>query len=363
MKTLPEADLAHVLAHTTGVWEGVRGLNVFVTGGTGFFGRWILESFAFANERLSLGAHMTVLTRDPVGIAARAPALAAYGGIRFVQGDVRHLDRGRILPQLPVGHSGEFPLMIHAATESGSTLGKDDPLAMFDTIVGGTRAALEFAVGSGTKRFLLTSSGAVYGRQPSEITHVPESYAGGPESMHTSSAYGEGKRAAELLCACYHERHPGLEPVIARCFAFVGPFLPLDAHFAIGNFIRDALRGGPIAIGGDGTPYRSYLHAADLAIWLWTLLLRGKPNQPYNVGSVEDVTILELASTVAGCFPKRIDVNLARQPVPGVPPSRYVPATGLAAELGLAALIPLKEAISRTAAWHSSTIPSSDPLP
>ncbi len=215
-----------------------------------------------------------------------------------------------------------------------------------------------------TERLLFTSSGAVYGPQPSDITHVPESYGGAPDCTRPASAYGEGKRAAELLCACYHARHPTLQPVIARCFAFVGPFLPIDAHFAIGNFIRDALRGGPIRIGGDGTPYRSYLHAADLAIWLWTLLIRGQPARPYNVGSEEDVTILELASTVAECFPTRIDVELARQPTPGVPPSRYVPATGRAAgELGLSALIPLKEAISRTAAWHSSTNPEFRPAP
>jgi dTDP-glucose 4,6-dehydratase len=355
MPSLPEADLDHVLAHTLGLFEPLRGRNIFVTGGTGFFGRWLVEPFAFVNERLDLGAHMTVLTRDPAAIAAKAPALAAYGGIRFVSGDVRYLSRDKILSQLPAGHSGEFPFFIHAAMDS---VGQEDPIATFDTIVTGARAALDFAVGSGTTRFLFTSSGAVYGPQPSEITHVPETCSGAPDCTRATSAYGEGKRAAEFLCAAYHARQPGLEPVIARCFAFVGPFLPLDAHFAIGNFIRDALRGGPIAIGGDGTPYRSYLYAADLAIWLWTLLFRGQPARAYNVGSGEDVTILELASTVAGCFPKRIDVTLARKASPGVPPSRYVPDIGRAAgELGLAALIPLKEAIIRTAAWHSSTNP------
>jgi len=238
------------------------------------------------------------------------------------------------------------------------SVGQEDSISTFDTIVTGTRASLDFAAASETERFLFTSSGAVYGPQPSEITHVPETYLGAPDCAMPGSAYGEGKRAAEFLCAAYHARHPALESVIARCFAFVGPGLPLDAHFAIGNFIRDALRGGPIAIGGDGTPYRSYLYAADLAIWLWTLLFRGQPARPYNVGSREDVTILALASTVAECFPKKIDVTLARKAPPGIPPFRYVPDTGRAAgELGLAALIPLKEAILRTAAWHSSTNP------
>jgi dTDP-glucose 4,6-dehydratase len=355
MPAVPEADLEHVLAHTRGLWEAARGRNFFVTGGTGFFGRWLLESFAFINGRLELDAHMTVLSRSPEAFASKAPGLAGHPAISFVRGDVRELQRDQVLAQLPRGHSGEFTFIIHAATESGSTLGQDDPLAMFDTIVQGTRATLDFAAGSGTRRFLFTSSGAVYGRQPPELTRVPETYAGAPDCTQPGSAYGEGKRAAELLCACAHAKHSSLEPVIARCFAFVGPFLPLDAHYAAGNFIRDALNGGPIRVGGDGTPYRSYLYAADLAVWLWTLLFRGQPVHPYNVGSEEDVTILELASAVAECSTGRIDVELAHHPLPGVPPSRYVPATGLAAsELGLATLIQLREAISRTATWHST---------
>ncbi len=348
MPPLPEADLDHILAHTRDLWELMRGQNLFITGGTGFFGRWMLESFVHINAKLELNTHAVVLTRRPKAFAERAPELAAQPCLAFVEGDVSRLNHGSLLNHLPPGHGDIFRFVIHAAMDS---VGQEYPLAAFETIVTGTRQALEFATQAGATRFLFTSSGAVYGKQPPDLTHIPESYAGAPDCTQPASAYGEAKRAAELLCCLPHS---SLEAVIARCFAFVGPHLPLDAHFAIGNFIRDALRGGPIKIGGDGTPHRSYLYAADLAIWLWTLLFRGQPARAYNVGSEQDVTILELAQTVAGCFPTKPDVDLARQPVPGVPPSRYVPATGrAAAELGLRVLIPLKEAISRTAAWHS----------
>ena len=106
--------------------------------------------------------------------------------------------------------------------------------------------------------------------------------------------------------------------LIARLFAFVGPYLPLDANYAVGNFLRDVLTGGPIQIAGDGTPFRSYLYAADLAIWLWTMLLRAPSGAPFNVGSPHAVTIAELARRVMQAAAPGTAIRIARQPAPGV---------------------------------------------
>ena len=73
------------------------------------------------------------------------------------------------------------------------------------------------------------------------------------------------KRASEHLCCLYNDRF-GVESVVARCFSFVGQDLPLNAHFAIGNFIHDALHStDEITVAGDGAPVRSYMNQADLA--------------------------------------------------------------------------------------------------
>src|SRR5581483_2337267 len=216
----------------------------------------------------------------------------------------------------------------------------------------GTERVLQFAAACGARRFLLTSSGAVYGRQPPEITHLPEDWNGSPDPLDPASVYGESKRAAELLCALYQTG--GLECKIARCWAFCGPHLPLDRHFAIGNFIADVLAGRPIQIQGDGTPRRSYLYAADLAVWLWTILFRAPALVPFNVGSAHDVSILELARSVAATLNPQTEIRVGREPLPGAAPMRYVPSVDRAREvLGLRQNIGLEECIRKTAEWHA----------
>ena len=342
-KPLPAEDLTHVLEHTRALWAEARGRRVFITGGTGFFGMWLLESFAHINDALGLGMRATVLTRDPQAFARKAPHLAARADLEFIQGDIRDF----AFPP------GEFAYLVHAATEASAKLNEEAPHEMLDAIIGGTRRVLDFAASCGVKKFLLTSSGAVYGKQPPELTHIPEDYNGAPDPLLPGSAYGEGKRVSEHMCAVHARRH-GYEVKIARCFAFVGPHLPLDAHFAIGNFIRDALADGPIRINGDGTPMRSYLYAADLAVWLWSILFAGASHRAFNVGSAEQITIAELGAMVERVLGAKSSLNIPGKPFPSAAPSRYVPAIGRCeTELSLQVIIGLPEAIGRTASWIS----------
>ena len=342
VKPLPPEDLAHVLAHTSELWMEARGRSFFFTGGTGFFGIWLLESFTRINDDLGLDMQATVLTRDPAAFALKAPHLASRADLAFIQGDMRSF----VFP------TGGFDYVIHAATEVGAKLNEEAPQEMLDAIIGGTQRVLKFAETCGVKKMLLTSSGAVYGKQPSTITHISEDYAGAPNPLLPSSAYGEGKRVSEHMCVVHARRH-GYEVKVARCFAFIGPHLPLDAHFAIGNFIRDALAKEPIKIVGDGTPMRSYLYAADLAVWLWTVLFKAPTSRAYNVGSSEDLSIRQLAETIASILGQKVDVHLMVQPEVTQQSSRYVPDVDRAdRELGLKASMSLPEAIRHTARWY-----------
>jgi nucleoside-diphosphate-sugar epimerase len=335
-------DLDDVLSHTRDLWQELRGNRIFISGGTGFFGCWLLESFVWANDRLDLGATAVVLTRNPAAFEYKAPHLASHPSVRLQTGDIRSFD----FPE------GAFRFVIHAAAEANQQAAVDGPLETLDTIVEGVRHTLEFARHCGAAKLLFTSSGAVYGKQPPEITHLFETFPGGPDPVDSRSVYGESKRLAELLCTLYATQY-GMECKIARCFAFAGPYLPANGHFAFSSFVRDAIRGTAIRVNGDGTPYRSYLYAADLAVWLWTILFRGASCRPYNVGSERDVNIAELADEVVRTLNPGLRVEIAHEPVPGHLPQRYVPSTERArSELGLRECIGLSEAIRRTALWN-----------
>jgi dTDP-glucose 4,6-dehydratase len=267
------------------------------------------------------------------------PQFRNLKNLSFIQGDIRSFE----FPKTP------FDAIIHAATPAIATLEQQNPEEMHSIIVDGARHVLEFAKQCECKRFLMTSSGAVYGAQPLTLTHIPETFPCNPVS-----AYGRGKLEAEQLCVETGEKH-GFTTLLPRCFAFVGPYLPLNIHFAIGNFIRDCLTSTPIVINGDGTPLRSYLSADDLVNWLFTILLHGRHARPYNVGSEHAISILELARLVRACAGTTNDIIIAQEPKRATLPSRYVPSAQRAQEeLGVSQTVDLQDAICQTLTYHRS---------
>jgi dTDP-glucose 4,6-dehydratase len=336
-----EEDLTNIDGQTTNIWLSLKSARLFITGGTGFIGCWLLESLRYANDKHQLGLAAVILTRNIKAFELKAPHLASYSSFTFIEGGVIDFE-------FP---GGDFTHLIHAATDASADLNDKNPLGMFTTIVEGTRRVLDFAVYKKVNRTLFLSSGAVYGQQPSNIEKVSESYLGGPSPVDAKATYAEGKRAAEMLCAIYQKQF-GLKISIARIFALLGPYLSLDIHFAAGNFIRDAMQGKEIIINGNGLPSRSYLYASDLTVWLWHLLVHGLPGKPYNVGSDVGITVRDLATKIS----KELDgngVEVLGKEDGGWNLGRYVPDTSLIEkDLGLTKMISLEQAIIRTALWH-----------
>lgn len=335
---LDARDIDDVLRHASRFEHDLRGARILVTGATGWFGTWLLDALVALNRAQSLDLRIVAVSRQPHLFAMKHPRLYPAEEIEWITADIRD----------PFDVAGPITYVIHAATEASAKLNTEDPDRMFDTIVNGTRNVLKAATRHRDAKVLLLSSGAVYGVQPLEVARLAEDYCGAPDVLDAGNAYAEGKRAAEQLAAIWHATL-GLHITIARCFAFVGPHMPFDAHFAIGNFIRDALEGDEIHVKGDGKSLRSYLYMSDLVVWLLAILVEGRAMRPYNVGADEAVPIAALAMRCAAASSRDVHVRVDGESAGG---RHYVPDTTRARdELDLVTHVSLEDAIGRTAAW------------
>jgi dTDP-glucose 4,6-dehydratase len=289
------------------------------------------------NEKLGLNAKIISLSRNPEFFIKEYPFYNAHtNSVRFVKGDVLTYD-------FKLNEDVQF--IIHAATAANDSLNKNNPLLMMDTITIGTRNVLDFSLTQPIEGFLFVSSGAVYGKQPFDVSNIQESDCFKIDINNSNSAYSEGKRIAELYCATYFEKF-NLPVKIARCFAFVGPYLPLDTHFAIGNFINNVIKNEDIVIMGDGSASRSYMYASDLSISIWKILLIGNNNKPYNVGVDKAYSLKEIALILKKKFGNEIQIlNINNN----LPKNIYVPnIDALINELEIKQFVQIEEAIQKT---------------
>lgn len=299
--------------------------RILVTGGTGFFGKSMLE--CRLHDPQARETALVILSRDPMAFLSRNPRFRGMENVEWVKGNV--LDSR-------LSHSvvGPFDSIVHAAAVLDPAL----PAGEFErVVVGGTGNVIALAKSCRCGRILFTSSGAVYGPQTQPV--------GEEASCRPITPYGRAKLMAEDLLL-----ESGLDIRIARCFSFAGPHLDRTIYYAIGNFIQDCLDGKDIVIKGDGTPLRSYLHADDLVEWLFAILERGEPGRAYNVGSPEAISIGDLAARVRLVLGAKGEVRILGRPEGG-PPSVYVPKVDRAREeLGLEVRIGLDDAIRRSVA-------------
>jgi dTDP-glucose 4,6-dehydratase len=334
MKRIPVEDLEHIYQNTQDIWESFRGKSIFLTGGTGFFGKWLLESFIYINEKLNLNSSITVLSRNPQKFLDKFPFYLEHQEVKFLTGDVVDFH----FPDT------KFDYVIHAATDSDASSQQKSPIYLSDSIIRGTKRVLELSVKNEVKGFLFTSSGAVYGKQIGNVNKVNEFDSFYIDITDVNNTYTESKRIAELYTSIFNKQF-GIPNKIARCFAFVGPHLPLDGHFAIGNFLNDVINNRNIKIKGDGSTIRSYLYASDLTVWLWKILILGESNKAYNVGSDFEISIKELANKISKINSSKLEIlgNTSSQSI-----DRYVPSIEKAKSLKLKVLVDIDAAIIKT---------------
>lgn len=295
--------------------------SILITGGSGFFGCSLLDMIAAGNWS---DCHFTMLSRRMEGFLRQHPEYTTLTNVDFMEADVRMLD----------GKCGEFDYMIHAATPSVDVPGDEELVSI---ILDGTRSALAFAARCGVQKLLYISSGAVYGSGTGPFDET--------SPCKPVTPYGKAKLEAEQQVFA-----SAVPSVVMRAFAFTGKHLRRDAHFAIGNFVADALARRDIVIKGDGTPLRSYMHSDDLARWMMSILLCGRAGRVYNCGSNKAVSIKQLAQKVNAVLNPSGRIEVLTPELPGAVPSCYVPdITRAERELGLKITVALEDAIKLSA--------------
>jgi dTDP-glucose 4,6-dehydratase len=328
-------DLDFILAASIDDLNALAGSLIFITGGTGFFGKWLLQTISRYNNEFDKKIHALVLSRNPESFIREYPEIGRSRSIEFVIGDVINFD-----------YNGRFcDFIVHAAADAtygrynASTDGTHDPIVL------GALNIVKFAIKSGAKRLLFTSSGAVYGALKADQVPVSESH---PMNVVPGLAnYGRSKLLAEDIIL----NNNIFEAVIARCFSFCGPYLPLNGPYAFGNFVDDVLNKRTILVNGNGKSIRSYLYASDLAVWLFRLLLRGINGGKYNVGSPVALSICDLAKMISGCSPGKIPWDVLGKNE--MTTSYYVPNVDKARiELGLSVSTSIDQAIIKTIAFY-----------
>lgn len=342
---LSESDLTLVVKHVRNLFVDLRGQTIFLTGGSGFFGVWLVESFLWINQQLALNASIVVLSRDPVQVYLRFPHLKSHRNLSFVSGDIRNFDF----------FEGKYAHIVHAAGTPLAAIKENESDHTFETITQGMERILKFAVYSGTKSILFVSSGAVYDLCSADrpIAENDFSETAIPGKL---DSYASGKVAAERLGVEWARKYDSTFK-IARCFSFLGPCFPLDARFAASMFLKDTLYGKQIKLMGDGLAKRSYLYAADLVISLWTILLKGSSCRPYNVGSSEGISILDFASKISSCAGLGLPVACGPTEAPVSPRPWYVPNVDRAKEeLSLVQHVSLDQAIEKTWTWYKERL-------
>lgn len=336
LKLLPADDLDKIVSDVGELFYRLQNQRLFITGGTGIIGKWLLESLAYADKHLGLNIDISILTRSPEKFRLERGCVA---NVHVISGDVCSF-------QLPAEE--QFDYVIHGATD---VVNAGNYVDVLQTCTQGTANLISEARRHGVSRILLLSSGAVYGKTPPELTEIPETYVGPINFRSVEAAYGEGKRCAELMCALASQTSSMVIPV-ARCFAMIGPHVPLDKHFAIGNFIGAALRSETIRIEGDGTPLRSYLYMSDVIVRLLILLLDGK-SDAYNVGGRNPISIKDLALKVSSIINPDCPIEIKGKALHGAHANRYIPSVNRFDSIwSLPAPVSIEEAIRKTADWY-----------
>jgi nucleoside-diphosphate-sugar epimerase len=317
--------------------DKLKNSNILITGGTGFIGKWLTEMFIYLNENFSFNTTIFLLSRN----ITKESNYNGISYIHYIKSDIKNIKE---LPTV-------LNYIIHAAGTPDSKEHVSNPLKTIETVIGGTQKILDLSSRlPNLIKFIHISSNKIYGNNFSTIP-IDESNST-IIGYNNQDVYSESKRMSETICKSYISEFQ-LPITIVRPFAFIGPFQHLDKPWAINNFIRDAILGGPIKILGNEYSSKSYMYGSDLANYMLNILVFGKIGEAYNVGSSNPITLIDLATKIKTIIDSEIEIkvksskDIYSKTIFDVPDT-----TKIENELNIKEGFGIDEALRRTILWN-----------
>ena len=338
-----ESDLNFIFKKCINEFNLLSNKSILITGGTGFFGKWFLELIFYTNKHYNTNILTTVITRNRDKVLLENPHYKNNKFLKIIQTDILDLKK--------INHKFDF-LLHMAATSAKETFNGETDANKTKTLSNGAKNIMDIAIENNIPKILFTSSGVVYGSSSKDMKE--EGDACHTLDLEKSNGLAKGKFLAENTISNMSLEN-NINFKIARCFSFVGPYLPLDIHYAIGNFINDAIFNDKILINGNGSPYRSYLYISDTLIWLIKLLV-GNEEGVFNVGSERRIKIVELANMVRDIVApsKKVIIQEKEMHEGNFKRDIYLPNTSkIRDSLGVKEWTSLEDAILKTAKFTS----------
>ena len=311
--------------------------RVVITGGAGFLGSHI------ADRLLDRGDEIIAIDNLSTGSVANIEHLFGQAGFTFVQHDVSTF----------VWVPGPVDRVMHLASPASPIDYLRMPIQTLKVGSLGTHNTLGLAKAKGA-RFFLSSTSEVYG-DPQEHPQV-ETYWGHVNPIGPRGVYDEAKRFAEAMSMAYHRYH-GVDVRIARIFNTFGPRMRRSDGRVVSNFIIQALKGEPLTVQGEGTQTRSFCYCDDTVAGL-IALLDSDVTTPVNIGSMAEMTILELASTVIELTGSSSELVFEALPVDD-PVQRRPDITVARERLGWEPRVDVRDGLQRTIDYFRGVIEAS----
>jgi dTDP-glucose 4,6-dehydratase/UDP-glucuronate decarboxylase len=354
------SDLELIVDRLAAELQTMTGKRLLITGGAGFLGYYLVQAVLEWNRRIGEDQRIELSVLDsyargsPDWLARSAPK----DGLNVIEHDVRR----PLPPEL-----GHFEYVIHAAGIASPTYYRRHPIETMDANVLGLRLLLDRALeasarGLEAEGFLFFSSSEIYGDPTSENIPTPETYRGNVSCTGPRACYDESKRYGETLCVNF-ARHHGLPITIVRPFNNYGPGLKMTDRRVIPDLARDVFEGRDVTLFSDGSATRTFCYVADAVVGYFKALIRGRPGEPYNIGTEEPEIsmaelaerIVSLAATLFGYTGKVVTADSPESDYLVDNPSRRRPLiTKAREELGYVPSVTLDDGLERTLLWYSA---------